>query len=65
MISYLPEVHDYFKFYPSKRLLVEEGASIINKVPELDFVDCDDSSPMTSWKTHEKNDIMTISTIGL
>lgn len=45
MLYYLPEVHDYFKFYPSKRLLVEEGALLTNKVPEMNFLDYEDSSP--------------------
>ena len=44
MIHYLPEVHDYFKSYPSKRLLIDEKALLTNKVPETSFADFEDSS---------------------
>ncbi len=37
MLHYLPEVHEYFKFYPTRRLLLEEGSLLTNKVAEMNF----------------------------
>lgn len=43
MIHYLPEVQDYFKFYPSKRLMIEDNALLTNRVPEVNFSEFEDS----------------------
>jgi hypothetical protein len=45
MIHFLPELHDYIKFYPTKRLLVEHGALLSNKVHEMQFVDIEEIAP--------------------
>lgn len=65
MIHYLPEVHDYFKFYPTKRLLVEEQAFLINKVGGMNFEDIDEYSPQVlavqnPQTSTEQADTMTI-----
>ena len=48
MIHYLPEVLDYFKSYPSKRLLIDENALLTNKVPEMSFADFEDPTNLLS-----------------
>lgn len=45
MIHYLPEVHDYFKFYPCKKLLYDHGAMLFNKVPDMVFADIEEIAP--------------------
>jgi|LauGreDrversion4_2_1035121.scaffolds.fasta_scaffold82728_1 hypothetical protein len=39
MMHYLPEVLDYFKFYPMRRLLINDSAFLTQKVPEMNFAD--------------------------
>lgn len=45
MVHYLPELHDYFKFYPCKKLLLEQGSLLTNKVPQMEFTDIEEIAP--------------------
>ena len=42
MIHYLPEVHEYFKFYPTRRLLIEELSMLTNRAAEMTYSELDE-----------------------
>ena len=37
MIHYLPEVQEYFKWYPMRKVLIMDKAYLTNKAPEMNF----------------------------